>query len=217
LKKIIATAVAVTFALSAQGAFAEPFAGPYVGVEAGHDAYEVKTQGTDLGGVALSFDGLSGNGASGGLYAGYDLRVTKVAFVGVEAGVDYSGAKISAALTSGGYGIAGSIKARETYGIAARLGAKVSSVTGVYAKLGYAHTRFKTEAFSDGTQIFDGGRSKGAFVYGAGLETMLNGHFAVRAEFTVSDYGSAGLNDDLGINGIKISNSKTSLGVSYRF
>jgi hypothetical protein len=25
------------------------------------------------------------------------------------------------------------------------------------------------------------------------------------------------LNDDLGINGIKISNSKTSLGVSYRF
>ena len=216
MKKTITTTVALIFALSAQGALAEPFAGPYAGFEVANDAYNV-TLGTDIEGAAVSFDGLSGNGAAGGVYAGYDLRLTKVAFVGVEAGVDYSGAKISAAITDGADGIAGTIKARETYGIAARLGAKVSSVTGVYAKLGYKNTRFKAEAFSNGSQVFDVGRSKGAFVYGAGLETMLNTRFAVRAEFTVSDYGSAGLSDDLGINGINISNSKTSLGVAYRF
>ena len=118
---------------------------------------------------------------------------------------------------SDGYSISGAVKARETYSIAARLGLKAGHSTGIYAKLGYASTRFKAEAFQDGTEVFSGSRSKGAFVYGGGIETSLTDRFSIRGEFTVSDYGSAGLNDDFGVNGIKVSNSKTSVGVSYRF
>jgi len=217
MKNVLGLTAALSCALFAQTAVAAPLSGAYVGVEGSHDSYELKAQGTNLGGTSISFDGLSGNGVSGGVYAGYDLPIMPSAFIGVEAGFDYSGAAISASATSGGNSLAGSVKARETYSVAARLGFKPAASTGVYAKLGYANTRFKTQAFSNGTEVFSDSRSKGAFVYGGGIETALTDRVAIRGEFTVADFGSAGLNAALGVNGIKLSNSKTSVGVSYRF
>jgi outer membrane immunogenic protein len=218
MNKTIAALAAAPLAFAAQAAFAAPLSGPYFGVEGSHDSYEVKADGTNLGGgTALSADGLSGNGVSGGIYAGYDLAIMPSAFVGVEAGVDYSGAAISASAVNGGNSLAGSIKARETFSIAGRFGLAVANSTGLYAKLGYANTRFKTSAAQNGTVVFSDSRAKGAFVYGGGIETALNDRFTVRGEFTVSDYGSAGLDALLGTNGIKVSNSKTSVGLSYRF
>lgn len=213
MNKIYAAIAAAPLALSAQTALAAPASGPYFGVQVGHDSFEVKAENTDFGGTAISADGLSGNGASGGIYAGYDLALTSTGFVGVEAGFDYSAAAIS--ISSGGD--TASVKARETYSVAARLGLAVANSTGIYAKLGYANTRFKATAVSGGTTLFSDSRSKGAFVYGGGIETGLTDRLTIRGEFTVADYGSAGLNEDLGTNGIKVSNSKTSVGISYRF
>lgn len=213
MTKFYAVLAAAPLALCSQAAFAAPLSGPYIGIEGSHDAYEVKAQNTNIGGTAISADGLSGNGVSGGIYAGYDIRVMPSAFVGIEAGFDYSGAAISVA----GGGDSASVKARESYSIAGRFGLVVGNATGLYAKLGYANTRFKTELVSSGTTVFADSRSHGAFVYGGGIETSVTDRLSVRGEFTVSDYGSAGLNEDLGTNGIKVSNSKTSVGVSYRF
>jgi len=217
MKKILAIVTSAPLVLAAQSALAAPLSGPYVGVEGSHDAYEVKAQNLDFGPYTISADGLSGNGIAGGIYAGYDLPVSSAAFVGVEAGFNYSGAAISASATNGANTLSASVKARETYSISARLGFKPAASTGLYAKLGYANTRFKTTAYANTTELFADSRSKGAFVYGGGIETSLTDKVSVRAEFTVADYGSAGLDQDLGVNGIKVSNSKTSVGVSYRF
>lgn len=217
MKKIFALVAVAPLALAAQTALAAPLAGAYIGVEGSHDAFEVKAKDLDFGGYALSADGLSGNGVAGGIYAGYDLPIASSAFVGVEAGFSYSGAAISASLTDGVDTLSAKVKAHETYSISARLGFKPAASTGLYAKLGYANTRFKTTAHDNSTELFADSRAKGAFVYGGGIETSLTSKVSVRAEFTVADYGSAGLDQDLGVNGMKVSNSKTSVGVSYRF
>ena len=217
MKKVCAILAAASAAFSAQAALAAPLSGPYFGVQVGHDAFEVKAKGANIGGDTVTADGLSGNGGSGAIFAGYDLALGTAGFVGVEAGFDYSGAAVSLAATSGGSTLSASIKARETYGIAARLGLNVASGTGLYAKLGYANTRFKTSAALTGSGSFFDSRAKGAFIYGGGIETGLADKLSIRGEFTVSDYGSAGLNDELGTNGIKVGNSKTTVGIAYRF
>jgi len=206
---------AASAALAASPAFAAPLSGAYFGVQVGHDAFEVKAKGTDIGGATVSADGLSGNGAVGGVYAGYDVAVGS-GFVGVEAAADYSGAGIAIGATDGASTVAASVKARETFSVAARLGLTVASGTGLYAKLGYADTRFRT-SITDGSTVLADSRAKGAFVYGGGIETSLTDSLSLRGEFTVADYGSAGLNEEFGTNGIKVSNSRTSVGLAYRF
>lgn len=217
MKKSIAIFAAVPFVFAAQTAFAAPLSGPYIGVQGSHESYEIKAKNMAYGSATVSADGLSANGKSGGIYAGYDLAVAPSAFVGLEAGFDYSGAGASIGLTDGTNSMGAGVKARESFSIAARLGLAVANRTGLYAKLGYANTRFKTRVHSNNLDQFTDSRSKGAFVYGGGLEAGVAQNIAVRAEFTVADYGSAGLNEDFGVNGMKVSNSKTSVGVSYRF
>jgi len=217
MKKFAAILAVAPFALSAQAALATPFSGPYFGAEVSYDSYEVQADSVDVGGYTISADGLSGNGVSGGLYAGYDMAIGTGAFVGVEAAFDYSGASISASGTDGVDTLSASVKARETYSIAGRFGLKFAQSAGAYVKLGYANTRFKTEAFANSTSLFSDSRAKGAFVYGAGLQTAVADNMSLRAEFTISDYGSAGLDDDLGVNGIKVRNAKSSVGLSYHF
>jgi outer membrane immunogenic protein len=216
MKKYFAILAATPLAFGAQAAMAAPLAGQYIGVEVSHDAYEVKAKDLNVAGITGSADGLSGNGKAVGIYAGYDLPVAPSAFVGIEAGFNYSGAKISIAGTDGTDTLSASVKARETYSIAARLGLVVGGSTGLYAKAGYANTRFKTSVTLNSSTASDS-RHHGAFVYGGGIETGLTHNVSVRAEFTVSDYGSAGLDQDFGVTGIKVSNSKTSVGLSYRF
>lgn len=217
--RLIVATIALA-AVSATSAMAEPFSGPYLGVELSRDAYEVQANdlSLELDGtpITVSADGLSANGVAGGVFAGYDLRVSGSAFVGVEANFNYSSASISASGTDGVDTLSGDIKARESYGVGARLGALVSSNTAVYARLGWQNTKFKTTASLSGSSVSDS-RTEDAFVYGGGLETFLNDRLSLRVEYTRADYGDAGLNQDLGVNGMKVENDKVSLGASYRF
>lgn len=216
MKKIIIAAATVALGMTSQAAFAETFSGPYVGAEISRDAYEVQADGLDLGGIDISADGLSGNGVAGGVYAGYDLKFSTM-FVGLEANFDYSSASISASGTDGADTLSASIKARESYGVSGRFGATINDSTGVYAKLGWRATRFKIEAKENSTVLFAEGRTKSAFVYGAGLESYISNNASVRIEYTIADYGSAGLNQDFGVTGINVTNSKVAAGLSFRF
>lgn len=187
----------MTLALLASVAFtgtahAEIFEGPYVGVAAVRDAYEL--QGEFLGDANV--DGLSANGYGASVYAGYDLPLTANIFVGLEANATLT----SAALTFSDEDDKAQIKARESFGFSSRLGYKVTDATGVYARIGYQNTKFKANIFDEGAKS-----NEEALVYGAGLETRLGGQTSLRAEYTVEDY------DDV------VSNSKLSVGISYRF
>lgn len=141
MRKILVLATSAAFAAVPAAAHAEAFSGPYVGVELGQDNYELKAKGVDASeligfeGVEANLDGLSGNGAVGGIYAGYDYALGSI-FVGLEGNLNISGAKLSASFTDGEDTLGFRIKAKESYGVAGRLGVKAAENVGVYAKLG---------------------------------------------------------------------------------
>lgn len=177
-------------------AHAEIFEGPYVGVAAVRDAYEIEGElllGPDI-------DGLSANGYGASLYAGYDLPLTAKVFVGLEANATLT----SSALTIGFGDEQVQLKARESFGFSSRLGYKVTDATAVYARVGYQNTKFKV-VVSDEDFGENASSNEEALVYGAGLETSLGSKTSLRAEYTVEDFDSS------------INNSKLSVGISYRF
>lgn len=214
-KFAIAGAAAALLAIPA-AANAEAFKGPFIGAQISRDAYEVKAEGTEIAdGVNVSFDGLSANGIGGGLYAGYDFAFGSNVFFGVEANGNISSASISASATDGTDTIGlFKVKAKESFGLSGRLGGMVTGNTGLYARLGWQSTKFKASSDLLGVS---GSSTQDAFVYGAGLETRLSPAASLRVEYLVEDYGSAGLNSDLGVSGIRVDNNKLNVGLSYRF
>ncbi len=212
MKKFAIAGAAVALLAVPAAANAETFNGPFVGVQISRDAYEVKAEGVQVDeSVEANFDGLSGNGIGGGLYAGYDLALGSTVFVGVEGNANLSGASISASATDGTDAVQLlKVQAKESFGLSGRLGAMVSDDAGLYARLGWQSTKFKVSG-----EAFDGSASttQDAFVYGAGLETRLTPVASLRVEFLIEDYGSAGI--DLG--GVRVDNNKLNAGFSYRF
>lgn len=92
----------------------------------------------------------------------------------------------------------------------------IADSTAVYARGGWQSTKFKTTVF-DGVDSYGTKTMQDALVYGAGLETCIGAQTSIRVEYLIEDYGSAGLNRDLGANGIRVDNNKLSLGVSWRY
>lgn len=197
-KFIFASLLAMTISAPA---LAEPFSGTFVGAEVGYDNFEVK--GTNIAGSGLSVDGLSGNGVVGGVFTGFDFPINDTFFVGAEASLNLSGGKISASFGSDTI----VVKAHESYIFSGRLGAKVNASTGIYARLGWAHTRFKATAPGYAESSTEDG-----FQYGGGVETYVSDNVSIRAEYTAIDYKSAGLG-----NGIKVGNNQARAGIAYRF
>ena len=214
MKKISLTLLAIV--AGATSAHAETFSGPYIGAQISRDAYEVKAEDTDIGIGTLDLDGLSGNGIGGGIYVGYDYALSNNVFFGVEANANFSGASISAELDDGTDSISGKVKARESFGLSARLGAMIADSTALYARGGWQSTKFKTTVF-DGVDTYGTKTMQDALVYGAGLETRVGAQASIRVEYLIEDYGSAGLNRDLDTNGIRVDNNKLSLGISWRY
>lgn len=218
MQKIMMAALAGSAISIAAPGLAESFNGPFIGVELTRDAYELKAKNVDLGGGnQFSFDGISGNGVGGGIYLGYDHALGSQAFAGVEASANIAGGKISAALPGLGHG---KIKANHSFGLSGRLGFKPAENIGIYTRLGWERTRFKANLTDITTTVpsqQSGKTSRSAFAYGLGLEAYLSENMSLRAEYNIQNYGSAGINKELGIKGIKVDNGQVSLGLAYRF
>jgi outer membrane immunogenic protein len=191
-------------------AHAENFSGPYVGVDAGFDNFEIKADDLEIAGGEVSADGLSANGIAGGFHAGWDFDLGG-AFAGVEAMVGSSDAGLIVSGTDGVDEGRLSIRAKGTYGFAGRIGAKVGEDTGVYAKVGWINTRIKGRIEENGVSdsASDG---QSALLYGAGIQTFISDTISLRGEFTFADYGSADIGD-----GVKVDNSSIRVGISYNF
>ena len=189
-KFVLALAASAAFATPAM---AEPFSGPYLGAEFGLDNYEGQVE--DLITAGDEVDGLSGNGVVGGVFAGYDFAVGN-AFFGIEGKASLSDAE---ALYSDGTDSL-SIRAKESFGASVRGGRMVNDSTGLYARVGWANTKFKVNL--SGTTESD---SDDGLVLGAGLETRVGAAASLRVEYVRSD------NNDF------IKNNAVLAGVAYRF
>ena len=169
-------AAAATAAVVATPAMAAPFSGPYVGAELGLDNYEVQAE--DIFVTGDEFDGLSGNGLVGGVFAGYDVAIGN-AFVGVEAKASLSDAEVTYNDTVDAL----SVRAKETFGATARAGVMLNDNTGLYARAGWANTKFKANI--NGAADSD---NDDALVLGAGLQSRVGSAASVRVEYVRTDY-----------------------------
>ena len=169
-------AAAATAAVVATPAMAAPFSGPYVGAELGLDNYEVQAE--DIFVTGDEFDGLSGNGLVGGIFAGYDVAIGN-AFVGVEAKASLSDAEVTYNDTVDAL----SVRSKETFGATARAGVMLNDNTGLYARAGWANTKFKANI--NGAADSD---NDDALVLGAGLQSRVGSAASVRVEYVRTDY-----------------------------
>jgi len=166
-KYVLALALSSAFATPAM---AEPFSGAYVGLEFGLDNYEAQAE--DLFAAGDAFDGISGNGVVGGVFAGYDVAVGN-AFLGLEGKASLSDAGASYDDTIDTL----AIRADESFGATARAGVMVNGSTGLYARAGWVNTKFKVDV--NGTADSD---NDDALVLGAGLQTRVGNSASMRVE-----------------------------------
>lgn len=169
-------AAAATAAVVTTPAMAAPFSGPYVGAELGLDNYEVQAE--DIFAPGDEYDGLSGNGIVGGVFAGYDVAIGN-AFVGVEAKASLSDAEVTYNDTIDSL----SVRAKESFGASARAGVMLNDSTGIYARAGWANTKFKANI--NGATDSD---NEDALVLGAGLQSRVGSAASVRVEYVRTDY-----------------------------
>src|SRR5690606_17227851 len=169
-------AAAATAAAFATPAMAAPFSGPYVGVEFGLDNYEVQAE--DIFTPGDEFDGLSGNGVVGGVFAGYDVAVGN-AFFGVEGKASLSDAKINYDDTVNNL----TVRAKESFGATARAGVMVNDSTGLFARAGWVKTKFKANV----NGVVDR-ENEDALVLGAGVQTRVGSASSLRVEYVRTDY-----------------------------
>lgn len=200
MKARLFVAVAATFIVSSP-ALAQPFSGPYIGVGINYDNYEVKA--SDVFTVGDELDGLSGNGIAGSVFAGYDMPFGDNFFAGIEVGADLSDASATFNDTVNVL----TVRAKESLLASVRVGGMLNDNTGLYARGGYINTRFKATA----NGASDSDREDG-FLYGAGLETRVGSNASIRIEYSIRDYGDAGLG-----NGFSVKNGQVQAGLSFRF
>lgn len=232
-------------------AYAEAFSGPFVGVEVGHDSAKMnnsyawyETNG-DFYEEAESGNNISG--VAGGVYAGYDAKIGKNIFTGVEIRANLSSAKykkhsdISIAEEGLDRHTDVTLRARESFGASARLGYMINDNTGLYVRGGLAQTHFKARNTQGFPVSFDPIAGEYGFestakdnnmgaVFGAGMETKLSESLNVRVEYNVTAYGKAFVKlnqklasaesldfDDDTFFGTKLKTQQIRLGISHSF
>lgn len=201
MKNFVIPALALGLSgLSSAALAAEPFSGPFVGVQTGWEQSDVGTASTPLGDFN---SGRSNDVATGGVFVGYDYRLTPKVVAGVEAGISLSD---SDELVSTVAGRTVSIDAERSIDLSARLGYLVTDSTLVYARGGYSNVRAETALTSAGSRS-DKSNLDGWLV-GAGVERALSQRISTRFEYRYTDLGEG--------NG-KFDRHQLLLGVSYRF
>ena len=181
MKKHILASVAAATLLSVTGISAahaddSPLAGTYMGIQGGYDIFGF---------------GSHGKGVEGGVYMGYNAPVGDSMMVGGEVNFNLTDAKSSLAQA----------KAKNNYGIAARVGYLVSDTSMLYVRGGYQRALINVATL--GSKHFDG------WQLGGGIEAAISDQMSVRAEFVYNRYNS-GL-------GLHPNQKNMNIGLAYHF
>ncbi len=209
---IAASAVALTVAT---GAMADSnFTGAYLGGNVGYGFGSLKVS-DDFGPITTNND-MSLTGFVGGLHGGYQHQLGMFV-VGAEASANLSNTKGSGSLVvDGAASTFVSVKRKNAFGLAARLGVAVNSWM-VYTKLGWENAKFdfsSSETIGAVTTDAKANKRVNAFVAGLGFETVVADHVMLGGEWTTSFYKSKKISDDA-VKKLRIGDFKVRLG--YKF
>lgn len=202
MKRIVFCVAAATLAASlGSAASAEPFNGPFVGVQAGWNQDDVGTHSTELGDVVV---GRSQDSFSGGVFAGYDHKVSPRVVIGAEAGVQF-GADDSIVRDTGTALV--TVDPKRSLDLTARAGYLVTDSTLLYARGGYTNARVRT-SIGDAAGFRSASENRDGWLVGGGVEHAISDNISARAEYRYSD-----LSEGDG----KFDRHQALFGIAYRF
>jgi len=179
---ILSTAAGALAGLAAPASAQEraPFTGPRVELNAGYD----RTDGDrPAAGTPDKLDGLWVGGA-----AGYDLALGSTLRLGAEGGIGWN-------VNDGARGVAGTTTYRLSSGrdidLSLRLGAVVAPRTLVYAKAGYANSRYtgSVRTGAANSPAVRASANEEGLRLGAGVEQMLSDDAYLKGEYRYTSFG----------------------------
>ncbi len=196
-RSFVAALALASTALVAAPAFAEPFQGPYIGVEAGVDHDHVgRFRGIDAHHGQTAF--------AGGVIAGYDYKLTPRIVVGAEAGVDFG---VHDAVTGEVAGTPASIDPQRQINVTGRAGYLINPKTLVYARGGYANVRVHT-TIGQQAEALSRSSDLNGWTLGGGAERALTTNVSARVEYRYTELGQ--------VHG-RFDRQQVLVGLAYRF
>lgn len=202
MKHVLSSVAAVALAAGVgTAAHAEPFNGPFVGVQGGWSQSDVGTPSTPLGDVPV---GRTNDSVVGGAFAGYDHKIGSRVVIGAEAGVQ-AGADDSIVRNSSAGRI--TVDPRYSFDLTARAGYLVSDNTLIYARGGYTNARVRT-SIDDGAGIRTASSHRDGWLVGGGVERAITDNISARVEYRYAD-----LSEGDG----RFDRHQALVGVAYRF
>lgn len=193
--------MAAVFAAT-QASAAEPFSGPYVGVEAGWQQDKLRATLRTTEGSFTASDNSSGFAYGGQI--GYDFKLSDKFVLGAEAFATGDSSKIEFDDVSADGGRA--------LGLAARAGVLAGPRTLVYLKGGWENGRF---TFDDGVDRASANRD--GWTLGGGIEQMVTENVSARVEYRHTKFNSFtvdGIDDGASA---RFNRNRIMVGVNYRF
>jgi outer membrane immunogenic protein len=180
MKFMLSTALLLASGALPGVVYAEPFNGPYVGVQAGLNHDKVGTADTTIGDLAI---GRSKDSFIGGIYGGYDLKVASRVVIGAEAGFNVA---TSDTITRTGTGSLAQINPSYAFDLSARAGYLLTDNTLFYVRGGYDNMRAKTTSTLGNVTLRDKDTFDGWMV-GGGVERAITNAITARLEYRYSD------------------------------
>jgi len=202
MKRIVTSVAALALTVGlASAASAEPFNGPFIGAQAGWSQDDLGTPSTPLGDRAVD---RSRDSVSGGVFVGYDYKVSPRVVLGAEAGVQF-GADDSIVRDTGATRL--TVDPKRSLDLTARAGYLVTDNTLLYARGGYTNARVKTSV-ENAAGIRSASADRDGWLVGGGVEHALSDNVSARAEYRYSD-----LSEGDG----KFDRHQALFGIAYRF
>lgn len=200
---------------------ADAWVGPYVGLQAGYIWGDADTSSYwEDGSEAFSLNDFNVDGWAGGIFAGYNWRVSNNILLGIEGEWNYVSADdtIMEGSSQEGYGS----KVEQTWDASLRLRAGMDMgdympyITGGIAWAGVESHGYTTWGYTD-----DQDETLTGWTLGAGVEKKINENLIARIQYRYSDYGDATWTidpgNDVDTGKIEYSAHMLTVGVSYRF
>lgn len=200
-KAIVPALLILAAAAAASPAAAEPFNGPYAGVQAGVAHNKVGPIDTDIGTATIN---RSPDDYTAGIFAGYNFKPAEKIVLSAEGGFNVG---FDDTVTRAGAGTLASIDPQNSFDIGARAGYLVTDNTLLYVRGSYENMR-ATFRITDATGSRYSKESLDGFSIGGGVERAISERISARIEYRYSDLGGGDA---------KFERHQALLGVAYHF
>lgn len=201
MKYIVSTLAAALAVSMGTAASAEPFNGPFIGVQGGWNQDDLNNPTTDAGVLAVTQKKDSFN--AGG-FIGYDYKIADRFVLGAEAGIQFS--VDDEVVHDNGTALI-TLDPKRAIDLTARAGVLADAKTLIYARGGYTNARVRTTS-EDSAGITSASQDRDGWLVGGGVERAITDNISARIEYRYTD-----LSDGNG----KFDRHQALVGVAYRF